>query len=77
MSFKSAKRCSIGTNKAAILGALRGTDGLSKRQLWASVRDRPELPASVAKLTASLGQLLDAGKIVQVGKRASARFRRA
>ena len=77
MGFKSAKRTFTGTLKASILAALRGAEGLSKQELLARLRAKPELKASVSKLTASLGQLLDTGKIVQVGKRATARFKRA
>ena len=77
MGLKSGRRTFTGTLKAAVLGALRGNDGLTKKQLLERVRARPELKASVTKLTASLGQLRASGKIVQVGKRATARFRRA
>ena len=77
MGFKSGKRVFTGTVKASILGALRGGGGMSKRQLLAHVRAQPKLAASVAKLTASLRQLLNTGKIIQVGKRARSRFKRA
>lgn len=77
MGFKSANRTFTGTLKASILAALRGTEGLSKQQLLAHVRAQPELAASVRKLTVGIGQLLDTGKIVQVGTRAAARFKRA
>jgi len=77
MGLKRGKRKFTGTLKAAVLGAVHGTEGLTRRQLLAGVRAKPELKASVAKLTTSLRQLIDGGKLVQVGKRATARFKRA
>jgi hypothetical protein len=76
MGLKSGKRTFTGTVKASILNALRG-GGMSKRQLLAHVRRDPKLKPSVAKLTASLRQLLSTGKIIQAGKRAGARFERS
>lgn len=76
MGMKAGRRRFTGTLKAAVLRALaRG--GLTKRQLLAKVRAVPTAGATVTKLTASLRTLIADGKVVQVGKRARARFERA
>jgi len=59
-----------------VLKAL-GRTGLTKRQLLAKVRAVPKSGVSVTKLTTSLRKLIADGSVVQVGKRARARFERA
>lgn len=76
MGIKAGKRKFTGTLKAAVLKAL-GRGSMTKKQLLAKVREVPSAKASVSKLTASLRTLIGQGKIVQVGKRARARFKRA
>ena len=76
MGMKAGSRRFTGTLKAAVLKALsRGS--LTKKQLLAKVREVPSAKASVSKLTVSLRTLIADGKVVQVGKRATARFKRA
>ncbi len=76
MGMKAGRRTFTGTLKAAVLKAL-GRGRLTKKQLLAKVRAVPTAKASVSKLTSSLRALVAEGKIVQVGKRAKARFKRA
>lgn len=75
MGFK--KREVKGTIRTAVLKQLKNGDRLSKRELLAELRDKPKLAVSQRKLSLTLGHLLDEGRIVQEGQRATARFRRA
>ena len=76
MGIKAGRRKFTGTLKAAVLKAL-GRSRLTKKQLLTKVRAAPRAGATVTKLTASLRGLIADGKVVQVGKRARARFKRA
>lgn len=75
MGFK--KRDVKGTLRTAVLKALKDGDSLTRRELLAELRDKPKLSVSQRRLSQALGRLLDEGRIVQEGQRATARFRRA
>lgn len=71
------RRTFTGTLKSAVMAALKGSNGLSKRELLAKVRLAPRAGASIRKLGAALEALVAEGKVVAEGQRAKMSFRRA
>lgn len=71
------KRVFAGTMKSAIMAALRESDGMTRRELLVSLRNRRSLNVSVKRVGTALTGLVSSGRVVMEGHRHHAKFRDA